>query len=249
MARLQGKTALITGGTTGIGFETAKQYLAEGAKVIITGTNEARLATAVSQLGENVTSIRADVRSLSDLDHLAEEVKKEFGHLDVLFANAGIGYFAAIEDVDEAFYDNQFDINVKGVFFTVQKLVGLLNEDSSIILNASAVNEKGAPMGSLYFATKAAVRSLARSLAAELTTRKIRVNALSPGIVRTSFQSKLDMPAEAFEGFIDYVKNIAPLGREGRPDEIAKAAVFLASDDSSYMTATDLVVDGGYMNV
>lgn len=249
MARLQGKTALITGGTTGIGFETAKQYLAEGARVIITGTNEARLTEAISQLGENATTVRADVRSLSDLDNLAESVKQEFGSLDILFANAGIGYFAAIEDVDEAFYDNQFDINVKGVFFTVQKLVGLLNENSSIILNASAVNEKGAPMGSLYFATKAAVRSLARSLAAELATRKIRVNALSPGIVRTSFQSKLDMPDEAFEGFIDYVKNIAPLGREGQAEEIAKAAVFLASDDSSYMTAADLVVDGGYMNV
>ncbi len=249
MTRLQGKTALITGGTTGIGFETAKQYLAEGAKVIITGTNEDRLVDAVAQLGENAVSYRADVRSLTDLDNLAQSVKQQFGSLDILFANAGIGYFSAIEDVDEAFYDNQFDINVKGVFFTVQKLLGLLNENSSIILNASAVNSKGAPMGSLYFATKAAVRSLARSLAAELAPSQIRVNALSPGIVRTSFQSKLDMPAEAFEGFIDYVKNIAPLGREGSPSEIAKAAVFLASDDSSYMTAADLVVDGGYMNV
>ena len=248
MARLQGKNALITGGTTGIGFETAKQYLTEGAKVIITGTNEERLADAVLKLGENATYVRADVRSLTDLDNLAESVKQKFGRLDILFANAGIGYFAAIEDVDEAFYDNQFDINVKGVFFTVQKLVGLLNENSSIILNASAVNEKGAPMASLYFATKAAVRSLARSLAAELAP-SIRVNALSPGIVRTSFQSKLDMPAEAVEGFIDYAKNIAPLGREGRPEEIAKAALFLASDDSSYMTAADLVIDGGYMNV
>ncbi len=123
MARLQGKTALITGGTSGIGFETAKQYLHEGARVIITGTNEARLADAVSQLGENATAVRADVRSLSDLDNLAESVRQVFGHLDILFANAGIGYFAAIEDVDESFYDNQFDINVKGVFFTVQKLV------------------------------------------------------------------------------------------------------------------------------
>ncbi len=249
MSRLQGKTALITGGSTGIGFETAKQYLAEGAKVIITGSNEARLTSAVSQLGENATAIRADVRSLSDLDYLAQRVKEEFGNFDILFANAGIGYFAALEDVDEAFYDNQFDINVKGVFFTVQKLVGLLNKGASIILNASAVNEKGAAMGSLYFATKAAVRSFARSLAAELAPRQIRVNALSPGIVRTSFQSKLDMPAEAFEGFIDYVKQTAPLAREGKPEEIAKAAVFLGSDDSSYMTAADLVVDGGYMNV
>ena len=249
MKRLQGKTALITGGTTGIGFETAKQYLAEGAKVIITGSNESRLATAAAQLGENVTTVRADVRSLADLDNMAQKVKENFGSLDILFANAGIGYFSAIEQVDEAFYDNQFDINVKGVFFTVQKLLGLLNEGSSIILNASAVNEKGAPMGSLYFATKAAVRSLARSLAAELGSQNIRVNSLSPGIVRTSFQSKLEMPTEVFEGFIDYVTKTAPLGREGTPEEIAKAAVFLGSDESSYMTAADLVIDGGYMNV
>lgn len=249
MTKLQGKIALITGGTTGIGFETAKQYLDEGAKVIITGRNEDRLAEAVAQLGENTTAVRADVRSLADIDNLAKTVEQEFGHLDILFANAGIGYFAAIEDIDESFYDNQFDINVKGVFFTVQKLVGLLNENSSVILNASAVNEKGAPMGSLYFATKAAVRSLARSLAAELGSRKIRVNALSPGIVRTHFQSSQNMPDEAFEGFINYVTEIAPLGREGQSEEIAKAAVFLASDDSSYMTAADLVVDGGYMNV
>ena len=249
MNRLKGKTALITGGTTGIGFETAKQYIAEGARVIVTGRNEDRLNDAVAKLGENATAVRADVRSLADLDNLAQTVEQKFGHLDILFANAGIGYFTAIEDVDESLYDNQFDINVKGVFFTVQKLVGLLRKNSSVILNASAVNEKGVPMGSLYFATKAAVRSLARSLAAELGDRKIRVNALSPGIVRTHFQSNQNLSDEAMEGFIDYVTDLTPLSREGKPEEIAKAAVFLASNDSSYMTAADLVVDGGYMNV
>jgi len=249
MTRLHNKTAVITGGTTGIGFETTRQFIAEGARVIITGQNDARLQTAVQMLGSKVIPVRADVRSLSDLNGLATRVKEEFGRLDILFANAGIGYFAPLEEVDEALYDNQFDINVKGVFFTVQKLLNLLNEGASIVLNASAVNQKGAATGSIYFATKAAVRSLARSLAAELSSRKIRVNALSPGIVRTDFQSKLDLPQEAIDGFINYATQIAPLARAGQPEEIANAAVFLASNESSYMTAADLVVDGGYMNV
>ena len=245
--KLQNKTAVITGGTTGIGLETAKQFIEAGARVVITGREQERLAAAVEQLGANAIPVQVDVRSLSDLDTLASRVQ-ELGGLDILFANAGIGYFAPLEQIDEALYDNQFNINVKGVFFTVQKLANLLTEGASVILNASAVNEKGAPTGSVYFATKAAVRSLARSLAAELGPR-IRVNALSPGIVRTHFQNKLDLPPEVFEGFIDSVKQAAPLKREGRAEEIAKAAVFLASDDSSYMTAADLVVDGGYMNV
>ncbi|MGF1491980.1 MAG: SDR family oxidoreductase [Microcoleaceae cyanobacterium] len=249
MTRLANKTAVITGGSTGIGFETAKQFIAQGARVIITGQNAARLTAAAETLGENAIPVKADVRSLSDLDYLATEVETHFGKLDILFANAGIGYFTPLEQVDEALYDNQFDINVKGVFFTVQKLVGLLNEGASVILNASAVNEKGMAMGSVYFATKAAVRSFARALAAELGPRTIRVNSLSPGIVRTNFDSKLDLPDGAFEGFIETVVKAAPLGREGTTDDIAKAAVFLASDESSYMTATDLLVDGGFMNV
>ncbi|MEM9447039.1 MAG: SDR family oxidoreductase [Cyanobacteria bacterium P01_E01_bin.6] len=249
MARLNGKTAVITGGTTGIGFETAKRFVAEGARVIITGQNAERLQAAAKKLGSNVIPVQADVRSLADLGVLAERVKSEFDRLDILFANAGIGYFAPLEQVDEAFYDNQFDINVKGVFFTVQKLVGLLNEGASVILNASAGNEKGVARGSIHFATKAAVRSLARSLAAELGSRRIRVNALSPGIVRTNFQDKLGLPQVAVDVLIDSVTQIAPLRREGQPQEIANAALFLASAESSYITAADLAVDGGYMNV
>ena len=258
MERLNNKTAVITGGTTGIGFATAKQFIEEGARVIITGRNEARLQDAVDKLGQNAVSeampegliaFKADVRSLNDLDTLVNKVKEEFGSLDILFANAGIGYFSPLEQIDEDFYDNQFDINVKGVFFTVQKLARLLNDGASVILNASAVNAKGVATGSIYFATKAAVRSFARSLAAELGSRHVRVNAISPGIVRTEFQGKMDLPPEAIEGFIDMVKQAAPLQREGEVNEIAKAAVFLASDESSYMTAADLVVDGGYMNV
>lgn len=248
MNRLHDKTAVITGATTGIGFATAQAFIAEGSRVIITGRSEERLHSAVEELGENAIAVLADVRSLADLDRLAVRVKEEFGGLDILFANAGIGYFSPLEQVDESLYDNQFDINVKGVFFTVQKLVSLLNKGASVILNASAVNEKGAAMGSVYFATKAAVRSFARTLAAELGPR-IRVNALSPGIVRTHFQGNSNLPEEGFEEFIDYVTKSAPLAREGRSDEIAKAAVFLASDESAYMTAADLVVDGGYMNV
>jgi NAD(P)-dependent dehydrogenase (short-subunit alcohol dehydrogenase family) len=249
MARLANKTAVITGGTTGIGFETAQQFVAEGARVIITGQNDERLQAAVQELGEAVIPVRADVRSLFDLESLAARVKAEFGGLDILFANAGIGLFAPLHAIDEAFYDDQFNINVKGVFFTVQKLAELLNEGASVILNASAVHEKGAAMGSVYFATKAAVRSLARSLAAELASRQIRVNAISPGFVPTNFQSKMGLPPEALNRFGDYVKQSAPLGRFGKPEEIAAGVVFLASDASSYMTAADLVVDGGFMNV
>jgi len=249
MARLAGKTAVITGGTTGLGFATAQQFVAEGARVIITGQNEERLQAAAQALGEGVIPVRVDVRSLPDLDHLAAQVKTHLGGLDILFANAGIGYFAPLEAIDETFYDSQFDINVKGLFFTVQKLVGLLNPGASVVLNASAVNAKGAAAGSVYFATKAAVRSLARSFAAELGDRQIRVNAISPGYVPTEFQGKMGLPAETLEGFSEYVKKSAPLGRFGKPEEIAAAVVFLASNASSYMTATDLVVDGGYMNV
>lgn len=249
MTRLTNKNAVITGGTTGIGFETAKQFVAEGARVIITGQNEERLQSAVNELGEAVIPVRADVRSLHDLDALAAQVKAEFGQLDILFANAGIGLFAPLTAIDEVFYDEQFDINVKGVFFTVQKLTEFLNDGASVILNASAVNEKGAAMGSVYFATKAAVRSLARTLAAELASRQIRVNAISPGFVPTNFQSKMGLPPEALNSFGDYVKQTAPLGRFGKPEEIAASVVFLASDESSYMTAADLVVDGGFMNV
>ncbi|NEQ24178.1 MAG: SDR family oxidoreductase [Microcoleus sp. SIO2G3] len=249
MARLNSKTAAITGGTTGIGFQTAKQFVAEGAVVIITGQDEERLQIAARELGSSVIPVRADVRSLADLNTLAARVKAEFGSLDILFANAGVGSFAPLEAIDEAFYNNQFDINVKGVFFTVQKLAELLNEGASVILNASAVNEKGAAMGSVYFATKAAVRSFARTLAAELASRKIRVNAVSPGFVLTNFQDKMGLPQEALDSFGEYVKQTAPLGRFGTPEEIAQAVVFLASNESSYMTAVDLVVDGGFMSV
>jgi len=249
--RLEGRTALVTGGTTGLGHATAERLLDEGVtRLVITGQDEGRVAEAASRLGERVVGVAADVRSLPDLDRLAERARDALGgRLDILFANAGVGSFAPIESVDERFYDDQFDINVKGVFFTVQKLAPLMGEGGSIILNASAVNAKGLAGGHVYFATKAAVRSLARTLAAELAPRGIRVNAVSPGLVPTQFQGKMRMPQEALDGFAGMVAGQAPLGRLGRPEEIAGAVAFLASGDASYVTAVDLAVDGGWMNV
>lgn len=249
MNRLHGKKAVITGGTTGIGYETARHFIQEGARIIITGQNEKRLAAAANQLGPNAIAVLADVRSLAALDKLASRTKEAFNGLDILFANAGLGAFAPIDQIDEDAYDKQFDINVKGVFFTVQKLAGLLNPNASVILNASAVNAKGMATGSVYFATKAAVRSFARSMAAELGEKSIRVNALSPGLIPTEFQGRTGMSQEEQHGFAESVKSTLPLGRVGSAEEIANAAVFLASDESSYMTAADLVVDGGFMNV
>lgn len=249
MDRLKGKTAVITGGTTGLGFETARQFLAEGARAIVTGQHRERLASAAKELGSMAIPVHADMRSLSDLTSLSHRVQEEFGRLDILFANAGIGSFAPLEAIDEKFYNNQFDVNVKGAFFTVQKLAGLLNEGASVILNASAVHEKGMAMGSVYFATKAAVRSFARTFAAELAPRGIRVNTISPGLVPTAFQSKMGLSPEVMNEFAAYVTKTAPLGRLGKPEEIASTVVFLASHESSYVSAADFVVDGGFMNV
>ncbi len=247
--RLSGKKAVITGGTTGIGLETARRFIEEGAQVIVTGRNEQRIDQAVAELGTNAIGIKADAADLNELGTLAARTKEIFGNIDIIFANAGIGVFGAVGDITEQSFDQQFDINVKGVFFTVQQLSPLLNDGGSIVLNASAVNAKGVPTGSVYFASKAAVRSFARSFAAEFGPRGIRANSLSPGIVRTAFDSKLDLPAGAFEGFIDMVVSSAPLGREGTTLDMANAAVYLASDESSYVTGTDLTVDGGWMNV
>ncbi len=249
MPRLSGKSAVITGGTTGLGLAAAKRYLEEGAQVLITGRSQEKVDAVVAELGDGAYGFAGDSTSLSDLDRLADAAKARFKKLDILFVNAGNGMFAPIADVDEALFDQQFDLNVKGAFFTVQKLLPLLGEGSSIILTASAVHEKGAPGGSLYFGSKAAVRSFARSMAAELGGQGIRVNSLSPGIVPTQFFANSNVPEEAYHDFDAIAGSGAPLGRAGTPEEIAEIAVLLGSDESSFVTAADYVVDGGWMNV
>lgn len=247
--RLQDKSAVITGGTSGIGLATARRYLEEGAKVLITGRSQEKVSAAVSDLGDGAAGIAADSSNLTDLDALAAEAKTLFDTVDVLFANAGNGVFSPIADVDEAGYSHQFDLNVKGVFFTVQKLLPMMGQGGSIILTASAVHGKGVPGGSLYFASKAAVRSFARTMAAELGGMGIRVNAISPGLVPTNFFENSNVGAGGYGQFDDMISNAAPLGRPGTPVEIANAAVYLGADESAYVTAEDLVVDGGWMNV
>ncbi|MEM9103995.1 MAG: SDR family oxidoreductase [Pseudomonadota bacterium] len=247
--RLEGKKALITGGTTGIGFETAQSFIQEGAQVMITGRSQDKIDSAVNALGGNAIGVVADSSSFNDLKKLATHVEKSFGNLDILFANAGNGVFSPLSDVTEESYDHQFDLNVKGVFFTVQQMLPLLAKGSSIVLTASAVHGKGFSGGSLYFASKAAVRSFARSMAAELGPQGIRVNTLSPGLIPTKFFSNSNIGDAGYEPFAQAITSSAPLARVGNALEIANAAVFLGSDESSYMTAADLVIDGGWMNV
>ncbi len=243
MNELQGKIALITGGSTGIGLATAKRFVTEGAYVFITGRREAELAASVKEIGATVTGVQGDVSNLADLDRLFAQIKREKGKLDIVFANAGGAQFAPLGKVTEDHFDALFNGNVKGLLFTVQKALPLLPDGASIILNASTAASKAiAPEWSVYSATKAAVRSFARTWTTDLKHRRIRVNAVSPGYIDTP-------PWHSVEGADQLMKNIStsvPLGRFGTPDEIAKAVVFLASDDSSYITGTELFVDGGF---
>src|SRR6266404_425156 len=249
MGKLDGKTALITGGNSGIGLATAKQFVNEGAYVFVTGRREPELAVAVQEIGRNVTGVQGDVSNLGDLDRLFAQIKREKGKLDIVFANAGVANYSAFGNITEEFYDSIFDINVKGLLFTVQKALPLLPDGASIILNASIVGSKGLPMNSVYSATKAAVRSFARTWTTDLKDRRIRVNAVSPGATDTPGLSDLLASAEVGEQRLQMISNTVPLGRLGTPDEIAKAVVFLASDDSSYITGTELFVDGGFAQV
>jgi NAD(P)-dependent dehydrogenase (short-subunit alcohol dehydrogenase family) len=249
MAKLEGKIALVTGGNSGIGLATAKQFVNEGAYVFITGRRNAELAAAVKEIGRNVTGVQGDVSNLGDLDRLFAQIKREKGKLDIVFANAGVARFALLGKISAELYDSIFDINVKGLLFTVQKALPLLPDGGSIILNASIVGSKGLPMNSVYSATKAAVRSFARTWTMDLKDRRIRVNAVSPGATDTPGLSELLASSETGEQRKKMISATVPLGRFGTSDEIAKAVVFLASDDSSYITGTELFVDGGFAQV
>ena len=249
MGKLDGKIALITGGNSGIGLATAKQFVSEGAYVFITGRRDAELAAAVKEIGKNVTGVQGDVANLNDLDRLFAQIKREKGKLDIVFANAGVAKFAPFGTVTEELYDWTFDINVKGLLFTVQKALPLLPDGASIILNASIVASKGLPANSVYSATKAAIRSFARTWTTDLKTRRIRVNAVSPGAIDTPGLSQLLGSSEIGQQRMQMISTGVPLGRLGTSDEIAKAVVFLASDDASYVTGTEMFVDGGFAQV
>jgi NAD(P)-dependent dehydrogenase (short-subunit alcohol dehydrogenase family) len=247
--RLEGKVALITGGNSGIGLATAKQFVNEGAYVYISGRRDTELAAAVKEIGKNVTGIQGDVSNLGDLDRLFAQIKREKGKLDIVFANAGVATYAAFGKITEEHFDSIFGINVKGLLFTVQKALPLLPDGASIILNASIVGSKGLPANSVYSATKAAIRSFARTWTTDLKDRRIRVNAVSPGPIDTPGLNNLVASTGAGEQRLKAISSNVPLGRLGTPDEIAKAVVFLASDDSSYVTGTELFVDGGFAQV
>jgi NAD(P)-dependent dehydrogenase (short-subunit alcohol dehydrogenase family) len=249
MAKLEGKVALITGGNSGIGLATAQRFVDEGAYVFITARRAPELAAAVKQIGRNVTGIQGDVSNLADLDRLFAQIKREKNRLDILFANAGVAQYAPLGAISEEFYDSIFGTNVKGVLFTVQKALPLLPDGASIILNASFVASKGLPAHSVYSATKAAIRSFARTWTTDLKSRHIRVNAVSPGAIDTPGLSNLLASSEVGEQRKKMISSVTPLGRLGTPDEIAKAVVFLASDDSSYVTGVELFVDGGMAQV
>ncbi len=246
---LKEKLRSLLGGNSGIGLATAKRFVNEGAYVFITGRRGSELAAAVKEIGRNITGVQGDVSDLGDLDRLFAQIKREKGKLDVVFANAGVAKYAPFGKVTEELYDSIFNINVKGLFFTVQKALPLLPDGASIILNASVVGSKGLAANSVYSATKAAVRSFARTWTTDLKDRRIRVNAVSPGAIETPGLNNLVASSEAGRQRMAAISTTVPLGRLGRPDEIAKAVLFLASDDSSYITGTELFVDGGFAQV
>jgi len=247
--KLNGKVALVTGANSGIGLATAKRFVSEGAYVFITGRRQKELDAAVREIGKNVTAVQGDVSNLADLDRLFAQIKKEKGKIDIVFANAGVAKYAPLGKMTEEFYDSIFNINVKGVLFTVQKALPLLRDGSSVVLNASIVASKGFSSNSVYSATKAAVRSFARTWTTDLKNRGIRVNAVSPGATDTPGLRDLFASSEAGQQRKKMISETVPLGRLGTPDEIAKAVVFLASDDASYITGVELFVDGGIAQV
>jgi NAD(P)-dependent dehydrogenase (short-subunit alcohol dehydrogenase family) len=245
MNKLEGKIAVITGGNSGIGLATAKRFVGEGAYVFITGRRQTELNTAINDIGKNVTDVQGDVSNFADLDQLYSIVKQQKGHIDILFANAGLGEFATLGEISEAHFDKTFSVNVKGLLFTVQKAIPLFKDGGSIVLNSSIAASKGVEGFSVYSASKAAVRSFARTWTVDLRHHKIRVNAISPGPIDTqAFSDLMQNEQQSRQLKKDLVSNV-PLRRMGTPDEVAKVVTFLASDESSYVTGIELFVDGG----
>ena len=243
--RFEGKTVAITGGNSGIGLATAKLFHAEGAKVAISGRDQKTLDEAVKAIGGDTLAVKADVSKLDEIDKFFTQVAEKFGKIDALFANAGIAKFAPIADSNEKLFDETFDTNVKGLYFTLQKSLPHLKDNAGIVLNSSVVNSKGTTNGSVYAATKAAVRSLARTFASELVNRGIRVNVVSPGPIATPIFGRTGLPQAAVDEFIAGIKSAVPMKRLGTPEEVGNAVLFLASPEASYITGVDLNVDGG----
>jgi len=245
MKRLEGKVAVVTGGNSGIGLASAKRLQDEGSRVAIAGRSQKTLDEAAKLLGNGVLAIQADVSKLEDIDKIYAAVAKKFGKIDVLFVNAGIAQFAPFGQTTESLYDDVMDTNAKGAYFTIQKSIPHLNDGASIILNTSVAGIKGTENTSVYSSTKAALRSLARTAAAELAGRNIRVNAIAPGPIVTPIFGRTGLPQEAVDSFAKEIVGRVPLKRFGQPEEVAGAVAFLASSDASYITGVELNVDGG----
>jgi NAD(P)-dependent dehydrogenase (short-subunit alcohol dehydrogenase family) len=249
MGRFNGKVAVVTGGNSGIGLASAKRLASEGARVAIFGRNQDTLDAAVEEVGEGAIGIQGDVTSMADLDKLVSTVSSELGQVDAVFVNAGVGGFTPLGDTTEEAFDHLTGVNFKGAYFTIQKLLPILNEGSSVVLNASVANQVGMPAFGVYSATKAAVRSLARTFSAELVDRGIRVNVVSPGPIETPIFDKMGMSQEQQGEFGEQITTMVPMKRMGQPEEIASAVAFLASSDSSYVVGAEIEVDGGMTQI
>ena len=245
MSKLNGKVAVVTGGNSGIGLATARRFVAEGARVAVMGRNAETVNAAVEELGEAAIGVQGDVTKMEDLDRLFETVRERLGPIDLLFVNAGVAQVSPIDAVDEPHFDLMFGVNVKGAYFTIQKALPYMNDGASVVLNTSVANQTGNANFSVYSATKAALRSLARTLSADLVDRGIRVNAISPGPVETPIYGRLGLPEEELEGLAQHFITQVPMKRMGDADEIANAVLFLGSPESSFVLGPELVVDGG----
>jgi len=245
MKRLEGKVAVVTGGNSGIGLATAKRFLDEGAKVAISGRNQKTLDEAVKTLGNGVFAVKSDTAKLAEIEKFLGEVSKKFGKIDVLFVNAGVAKFAPLTETPEALFDEQFDINIKGAYYTIQKALPYLKDGASIVFNTSVAGSTGTPGTSAYSATKAALRSLARTAAAELAERNIRVNAVAPGPIVTPIFGRTGLPQQVIDDWAKDLLGKVPMKRFGQPEEVAGVVAFLASSDASYITGVEINVDGG----